>query len=77
MKWSVETRYNRRFMVFLSSGETDAVTVCGGEALNQHSVRLYDVVTGEERCTVRLEKRPQGMASALFENIACVILSYK
>ena len=53
------------------------MTVCGGEALNQHSVRLYDVVTGEERCTVRLEKRPQGMASALFENIACVILSYK
>ena len=64
-------------MVFLSRGETDAVTVCGGEALNQHSVRLYNVRTGEESCTVRLEKRPQGMTSALFENITCVILSYK
>ena len=64
-------------MVFLSSEETDAVTVCGGEALNQHSVRLYNVRAGEEHCTVRLEKRPQGMTSALFENITCVILSYK
>ena len=64
-------------MVFLSSGETDAVTVRGGEALNQHSVRLYNLVTGEERSTMRLEKLPQGMTTALFENITCVILSYK
>ena len=64
-------------MVFLSSGETDAVTVCGGEALNQRSVRLYSLLTGEERSTVRLEKCPQGMTTVLFENIACVILSYK
>ena len=59
-------------MLFLSTGETDAVAVCGGEA-----VTLYNLVTGEERCTVGLAKCPQGMTTVLVENTTCVALSYK
>ena len=63
--------------VNLSADGRDALIVCGQEAGSlKDSVTHYNLLTGEERCRVELDRQPWGMTTVLYNNQTCVALAH-
>ena len=77
VKRSFETRYRTDGSLYLSAAGRDSVFVCGRDTNSRHySVTHYNLVTGEERCTVRLDDAPSGMTTVLYDNRLCIAVAY-
>ena len=50
--------------------------VCGENADSRWSVAHYNLVTGEELCTVKLDDWLIGMTTVLYDNRSCIALAY-
>ena len=62
--------------LYLSAGGRKTLIVCGKEEKVGYSVTHYNLLTGEIRCTARLDRGPYGMTIVLYDNRTCVALTY-
>ena len=71
-------RYKATFpySLYLCTAGRDSLFVCGQEAHNEYNMTHYNLLTGEERSTVRLNGLPWGLTTVLYNNQKCVALSY-
>ena len=82
MKWSIETRSRASGLgrsypyLHLTTAGRDSLFVCGQYADSGWSVRLYNLVTGEEHRNVMLNGKPDGMTTVLYDNQMYISLSY-
>ena len=51
--------------------------VCGRNFNSRRSVTRYNLLTGEERCTVRVDDRHSGMTTVLYDNRSCIAVAYQ
>ena len=70
MKWNVATGDASCFFLHLRTAGRDSVFVCIWDRLTH-----YNLVTGEERCTVRLDSVHWEMKTVLYYNQRCIALS--
>ena len=76
MQWSVEMRYREGYFPYLSAAGRDSVFVCGWVDFSERSVTHYNLVTGEELCTVKLDGMFWGMTTILYDNWWCIAVAY-
>ena len=76
VKRSFKTRYRTHVLLYLSAAGRDSLFVYGKDADSRLSVTHYNLVTGEERCTVKLNDVPMGMTTVLYDYRSCIALAY-
>ena len=76
VKRSFKTRYKRDGVFYLSTAGRNSVFVSGMDADSAYNVTHYNLVTGEERCTVRLDDVPAGMTTVLYDNRWCIAVAH-
>ena len=76
VKRSFKTPYRTEVLLSLSAAGRDSVFVNGIPDSGCYTVTHYNLVTGEERCTVKLNDVPAGIMTVLYDNRSCIALAY-
>ena len=77
VKRSFKTRYRTEGLPYRCAPGKDSVFVCGEDADSTwYTVTHYSLVTGEERCPVKLNDGSKGMTTVLYDNRPCIAWAY-
>ena len=75
VKWNVATGFDL-YSPRLTTAGRDSLFVCGKEADSDYdTLTHYNLVTGEQRCTVKLDEKPDDITTVLYYNRRCIALS--